>query len=300
MNIRTFLQNLNKTTISYEANATLANLTTFKIGGLADVIVYPTTAAQLLELAKMRLLYNVPYIIIGGGSNILISDEGFRGLVIAPRLQSLTVQNNTLKSGASVGLQQLIQFAAKNGLSGLEHLVGIPGSVGGALAGNAGTAHKWINASVSSLTAINFKTATEQQFTEKECQYGYRTSIFKNSDLRIIAEGTFVLQPKPILEIHSLMKEYLSKRNKQPSGNACAGCIFKNPEEITAGRLIDELGLKGKKIGQAQISQDHGNFFVNLGNARATDIIKLISYVKQQARDKRRIQLQEEIRYIGF
>jgi len=96
------------------------------------------------------------------------------------------------------------------------------------------------------------------------------------------------------------MKEYLSKRNKQPSGNACAGCIFKNPEEITAGRLIDELGLKGKKIGQAQISQDHGNFFVNLGNARATDIIKLISYVKQQARDKRRIQLQEEIRYIGF
>ena len=300
MHMETFLQNLNKTTISYEANATLANLTTFKIGGLADVIVYPTTAAQLLELAKMRLLYNVPYIIIGGGSNILISDEGFRGLVIAPRLQSLTVQNNTLKSGASVGLQQLIQFAAKNGLSGLEHLVGIPGSVGGALAGNAGTAHKWINASVSSLTAINFKTATEQQFTEKECQYGYRTSIFKNSDLRIIAEGTFVLQPKPILEIHSLMKEYLSKRNKQPSGNACAGCIFKNPEEITAGRLIDELGLKGKKIGQAQISQDHGNFFVNLGNARATDIIKLISYVKQQARDKRRIQLQEEIRYIGF
>jgi len=298
--METFLQNLNKTTIPYEANATLANLTTFKIGGLADVIVYPTTTAQLLELAKMRLLYNVPYIIIGGGSNILISDEGFRGLVIAPRLQSLTVQNNTLKSGASVGLQQLIQFAAKNGLSGLEHLVGIPGSVGGALAGNAGTAHKWINASVSSLTAINFKTATEQQFTEKECQYGYRTSIFKNSDLRIIAEGTFVLQPKPILEIHSLMKEYLSKRNKQPSGNACAGCIFKNPEEITAGRLIDELGLKGKKIGQAQISQDHGNFFVNLGNARATDIIKLISYVKQQARDKRRIQLQEEIRYIGF
>lgn len=295
-----FLKDLAQLKVPYKTNYALASLTTFKIGGPADVIAYPETLDQLLHLAQARLTHNVPYVIIGGGSNLLISDTGFRGLVIVPRFQSISVSDTTIQCGTSLGLQQLIQFAAKNGLGGLEHLVGIPGSVGGALAGNAGTARNWINTAVDSVVTVNLDTAKEEHFTEKDCQYGYRTSIFKNSNIRLITEGTFHLQKKPANEIQALMKEYLSKRGKQPSGSSCAGCVFKNPKDIPAGKLIDELGLKGKKIGDAQISLDHGNFFLNIGHARATDIIKLISYVKQQARDKRGIQLQEEIQYIGF
>jgi len=294
------LKIVKKKKIAYAEHADLAEYSTFHIGGPGDLLVFPKTSDELLVLAAIRIQENIPYVIIGGGSNILISDEGFRGLVIIPRFLDISMHDNSMTAGASVGLQNLLQFSVQQGLSGLEHLVGIPGSVGGALAGNAGTSTHWIESAVVSVTAVNMLTAKQEIFSKSQCAYAYRSSLFKDSEERLIVEGNFVLTPKPASEIQNVMKQYLSHRNKQPAGGSSAGCVFKNPLEIPAGKLIDELGLKGKQIGKVQISLDHGNFMLNMGGAHATDVIKLISYVKQQARDKRGIQLQEEIHYIGF
>lgn len=294
------LQTIKKLAIKYKEYEPLASYTTFKIGGPADLVVFPETTEQLVALAQARLIHHTPFEIIGGGSNLLVSDEGFRGLVIIPRLFELSTHDDTVSSGSSVGLQQLLQFCSKLGLSGLEHLVGIPGSVGGALAGNAGTSTQWIEQAVFSVSSVNMETAQREDFSKEACAYSYRSSIFKNSKKHLITQGIFQLARKSVDEIQETMKQYLSRRNKQPAGSSSAGCVFKNPKDTPAGKLIDELGLKGKQIGKVQISLDHGNFMLNRGGAKATDVIKLISFVKQQARDKRGIQLHEEIKYLGF
>lgn len=298
--METILQTVKTFNIKYKEHEKLAPYTTFKIGGPADLVVFPETTEQLVAIARARLSDSIPFEIIGGGSNLLVSDEGFRGLVVIPRLLELSAQSCTVISGSSVGLQQLLQFCCKKGLSGLEHLVGIPGSVGGALAGNAGTSTEWIEKAVISVSSVNMKTGDQEDFSKEACTYSYRSSIFKNSQEHLITQGIFQLIRKSTHEIQELMKQYLSRRNKQPGGTSSAGCVFKNPQDIPAGKLIDELGLKGKQIGKVQISLDHGNFMLNTGGAKAADVIKLISYVKQQARDKRGIQMQEEIRYLGF
>jgi UDP-N-acetylmuramate dehydrogenase len=294
------LKKLQQSHIKYKEQELLAKYTTFKIGGPSDLVVFPKTMDEMVIIAKVIIEEQTPYEIIGGGSNLLVSDEGFRGLVIIPHFLSIIGNENSICVGASVGLQQLLQFCLEHCLGGLEYLVGIPGSVGGALAGNAGTSTLWIGSAVSSVIVINMRTAQKEIFPKERCAYAYRSSIFKNSQERLIIEGNFTLTHKPVSEIQNTMKQYISRRGIQPAGGSSAGCVFKNPPEIPAGKLIDELGLKGKSIGKVQISVDHGNFMLNTGGAHATDVIKLISYVKQQARDKRGIQLQEEIRYIGF
>lgn len=278
----------------------LAPYSTFGIGGPADYFVSPKNEHELQSIFSCIVQHKVPFVILGGGSNILVADEGFRGTVVHPVLTHIHREKQHVNVGSGFGLQRFLQYLRDEGLSGLEHLAGIPGSVGGALAGNAGTSQKWIDASVVEIHSINTKTAKKKNFSRDECSFTYRKSIFKESSEWCISQGVFKFTQSTTKEVGDRMALQMKKRNKQPTGNKSAGCVFKNPPEAPAGKLIDELGLKGKSIGKIKISNDHGNFMVNMGGGKATDVIKLISYVKQQVRDKRGIQLQEEVRYIGF
>lgn len=278
----------------------LAPFSNFAIGGPADILVEPSTVDHLQALSRCLQTFHLPYVLIGGGTNILISDEGFRGVVIVPRFTKITLDESSILCEASVGLQQCVQFAKKHGLKGLEHMVGIPGTIGGAIVGNAGPTGEWIDSSVSSVNAFSLETSSERNFSRSECQFSYRNSIFKKISDYLVVSATFSLKKDDERNIQERMRTFLLKRKKQPAGKPTAGCTFTNPPGDSAGRIIDQLGLKGKTIGGAKVSPDHANFIINIGGAKATDVITLISYIKQQVRDKRGIQLQEEIRYIGF
>jgi len=211
----------------------------------------------------------------------------------------MTFDNNVVKAESGTKLQKLIQEAIKQNLSGLEFLIGIPGTVGGGVAGNVGTPKEWINKSIISVEILdeNDKVIT---LVKNECDFAYRCSRFKSNDKEVILSANFQLSKVNPQEIKIKVKEYQNKRSHQPVQESCAGSIFKNPEGKKVWELIEEIGFRGKQIGGAKVSEQHTNFITNTGQAKAEDIIILISYIKQQVRNKFGIQLQEEIKYIGF
>lgn len=284
----------------FTENALLASFSTFKIGGPATYLVRPKTIQELQKVATCISAHKIPFAFLGGGSNVLIADSGFNGVVIIPSFTDVVFTETKVRVGAHVGLQNLLHQCAAKALSGVEHLAGIPGSVGGAVVGNVGTPIRWINEAVFEVETVHMPSGNAQTFSNAECQFGYRTSKFKDSTDWCVAYVTLTLQHDDKKNIQKRMQDLIIKRNHQPAGNACAGCIFKNPENQSAGMIIDQCGLKGKKIGGAMVSPDHGNFIVNTGTATAEDVMILISYIKQQVRDARGIQLHEEIRTIGF
>lgn len=280
-------------------NVSLADYSTFKVGGPAKYFVSPTTREEIAKVFKVVHELEIPYFILGGGSNLLISDNGFKGVVIKPNNKKITICEHRVTADAGVSFQKFIQKVVKANLTGLEHLSGIPGTLGGAIAGNAGTATKWINSTIKQVHVVDRKGEIIA-IPKTQCDFSYRYSRFKNSQEEIIVGADFILHKGDPIEIRKKVKETVVKRNHQPAGDACAGCIFKNPAEAAAGKIIEDVGLKGKMIGGAMVSPDHANFIVNTGKATAEDIAILISLIKQQVRDNVGIQLQEEIKYIGF
>lgn len=284
----------------FATDVPFSQLTTFKIGGPAKVIVRPSTDDDLQKIYSTLKEYKVPHFVLGGGSNILASDEGFDGCVVIPNFQGCKNEDERVVVGAGVGLQKFLLECKKMGIAGFEHLTGIPGKIGGAIAGNAGPTGKWIDSCLESVDVFSFQDGSLQTYKASECGFAYRTSRFKAQDALCILRATFHGMRDDPENIQQRMTEFLKKRTQQPTGSATAGCAFKNPAGVSAGKIIDDLGLKGKKIGGAQISLDHGNFILNTGRATARDVITLISFIKQHVRDKLGIQLEEEIRYIGF
>jgi UDP-N-acetylmuramate dehydrogenase len=278
----------------------LANHTTFKVGGPATYFL-ETNDADLIEKAvKIALQNNFQYSALGGGSNILVSDKGFDGLII--KLSSSRcdlIAEQTLNADAGTSLAKVIRTGLSNNLTGLEFAVGIPGSFGGAIAGNAGTSGHGVAELVESLKYLD-KAGVIKTCERNQMDVSYRYTRFKYTPEEIIVSAVLKLRTGNPAESQALVKETLEKRSWQPKGAWCAGCIFKNPTNQSAGKLIDNAGLKGKKIGGAKISEEHGNFIINTSNATAEDIIILISYIKQQVRDQFGVQLEEEVRYLGF
>ncbi len=277
----------------------LSKYTTFKIGGPAKYFYPAQNNEQLIEAVKIAQEIKLPYLILSGGSNILISDRGFDGLVIKAQNSGLKVQNDEIEVDSGVMLNKLVGECTKNGLSGLEWAAGVPGTVGGAIRGNAGAKEGEMKDIVEWVEVLH--EGSQIRLKNRDCQFKYRHSLFKNNNDYLIVSAGLKLKSADKDAIQKKVNEFINQRQEsQPYDFPSAGCIFKNPEGDSAGRLIDQAGLKGKRIGDAQVSDKHANFIVNLGQAKAEHVVMLISLIKQKIRTDNNIQLEEEIGYIGF
>ncbi len=283
-------------------NIGLAPYTTFKIGGVADYFFVAETKEDLVRAIKTAREFKLPFFLLAGGSNLLVSDKGFKGLVIKFQISKFKIQNSRVVAEAGVMLRELINASAKLGLDGFEWLAGIPGTVGGAIRGNAGAFGKSMADLVKTVEVLEIGSKLEiKNYKPEDCQFSYRSSIFKKRKNLVILSVEIQLKKGNKKEIGKNIKRYLDyRKEKHPLNLPSAGSIFKNPEDSSAGKLIESCGLKGKKIGQVQISEKHANFIVNLGKAKAEDILKLISLAKQKVKEKFGIELEEEIQFLGF
>lgn len=284
----------------YRRNTLLKKHTSFRIGGLADYFCAPKNREELCEALNFAKEKKLPVAILGAGSNLLIRDQGFKGLVIkiAGALNWIKIKDNKIHVGAGVFLPRLVRNLASKGLSGLEFLAGIPGSVGGALVMNAGAWGKEIGKYVDQVVVLD-SLGREKVLSRKQVGFSYRQSKLQAEKL-IVVEVVFKLRRGKKRDIQKKINEYLSKRKTfQPLGSPNCGSVFKNPKGDYAGRLIEAAGCKGLRMGDAQVSSKHANFIVNLGDARAQDVIKLITIVQQSVKNKSKVNLEPEIRIMS-
>lgn len=300
----------------------LAKHLNYRLGGPAKWLVEVKSVEELKGLITLAKENDVPYFVLGGGSNTLASDEGFEGLVIKLAMREVKIDGNELTAEAGAITAAVARQSVNAGLAGFEWAISLPGTIGGAVRGNAGCFGGEMKDNVKSVEVLRDDEVIT--LANDDLNFGYRESVIKHSD-DIVLSVTLALLPGNTEELKAQMAEKLEKRKAtQPLYAGSAGCMFKNfeiesdeelnrlkemmniPEAmqesrvISAGWLIDNMDLKGKKIGGAQISNEHGNFIVNLGNATASDIVQLISAVKLEARKRYNIQLQEEVQYVGF
>ncbi len=275
----------------------LAGLTTFGIGGLAKFFCSVCSSQELAEAVRMARKNKTKFFILGGGSNILVADSGFPGLVIKNNNNKITQKKNKIKARSGAKLSGVVALSIKNSLSGLECCWGVPGTVGGAIVGNAGAKENWISQAIETVTVLTPKNKV-QILTKDQCQFDYRSSRFQVSQ-EIILEVVFNLKLLPQEEVNQKQQEFFSLRASQPQEKS-AGSIFKNPPAFSAGQLIDQVGLKGKRIGDAQISPKHANFIVNTNNAQAKDVLSLIKLIQKEVFSHYQIKLKPEIKFIGF
>ncbi len=290
--------------IDIKNNIKLLNYTTIKVGGLTEYFAEPENTTQLLECLNWTKLKNCKYRIIGAGSNLLIKNTFLEGLTICTRkLKRLEIDSSTgfVKAECGVMLPVLANLLAKNACKGGEWLIGIPGTIGGAIFMNAGSREWWISKHLISAEVIDMKNMTTFNLERKDLNFEYRFSSFQTNQLFIIS-GKFAFTPnKNIKEISELTKEILRKKTEsQPYHLPSFGSVFKNPLNNYAGRLIEEVGLKGFKIGGAQVSTMHSNFIVNNSNATSEEIYRLITVIQQKVLQKKGIFLYPEVRMIGY
>jgi UDP-N-acetylenolpyruvoylglucosamine reductase len=277
----------------------LAKHTTLRVGGPADVYVEPASEEDLAAIVKFCSGRDVPIFVIGRGSNLLVRDGGFRGVIIClvhPNFSRVEIEGEFLRCGAGAKLKNVAVEARRQGLSGMEFLEGIPGSVGGALRMNAGAMGGATFEVVESVRLMDFD-GNVRELTPREMSVEYRgCGTLKN---HIALGAVFKGRPDSQESIVQRMSAFSRKRWVSQPAAPSAGCMFKNPETIPAGKLIDELGLKGTRVGGAVVSAEHGNFIVNDGNATARDVLELIALLKQRAKEERGIELQVEVEIIG-
>ena len=277
----------------------LAKRTTLRVGGCADLFVEPVSESDLAAVLKLCSALKLPFTILGRGSNLLIRDGGIRGVVISLAHETFSrvqIVGEHMHCGAGAKLKTVSVEARRAGLAGLEFLEGIPGSVGGALRMNAGAMGAWMFEVVEQIRFMDFSgVAHERKASEVNVEYRgcplFKTHIALGAVLRGTPSSKEVIQERA--------NQYNAKRWETQPAQPSAGCIFKNPKTVPAGRLIDELGLKGTKRGGAMVSTVHGNFIVNEGNATAKDVLELIDFIKQTAKDKRGIELETEVEILG-
>jgi UDP-N-acetylmuramate dehydrogenase len=288
-------------------NEPLSAHTTFRLGGPAEVWLTASSVNELTQAVNLARQYQVPVFILGGGANLLIGEGGLRGLVVENRSNGLTwpaagESPGRIIADSGVSLINLVRRSAQHGLSGLEWAVGIPGTLGGAVVNNAGAYGSDI---AHSLTRAELLAATGERLwlPVNWFEYGYRASKLKyklaGSLDWVVLRAELGLTPTPELDITARMKGFNARRKAAQPPGATTGSIFKNPPGDYAGRLIEAAGLKGYRLGQAQISPVHANFFVNLGGATAADMLKLINTAHEAVKDKFGIELDLEIEVIG-
>lgn len=278
-------------------NVLLSKYSTFRIGGPAKYLIEASDPKDLKRAIEKALEIDLKFLVIGGGSNILFSSEGYDGMVIVfNSSNNFLIDNNLIEVNASVPLNYLVNKL--DSYTGLEWAIGIPGTLAGAINGNAGAFGGEISNSIKKVKALEVKDKKiiEREFSKEDCNFGYRNSIFKNNPNLIITSAILELEKGNTEEIKQKIKNNLSKRIlKQPKGFS-VGSIFKNGDNFSAGELIEKAGLKGKQIGDAKIAEDHANFIINLGNATSDDVLSLIKIIKKEVEEKFLIKLEEEIK----
>jgi UDP-N-acetylmuramate dehydrogenase len=306
----------------FKENELLSRYTNFRIGGPAKFLVEVKSIDELKFAIEKTEEFKIAYFVLGGGSNTLVSDEGFNGLVIRLNLRNVEINGQEVIAEAGALSVAVARQTAKAGLAGFTWAISLPGTMGGAVRGNAGCFGGEMKDNVTKVEVL--RAGEIVTLTNAELNFGYRESAIKHSDdivLRVYLE----LTPGDTAALEQELIDIVNERKeKQPLYAGSAGCIFKNfeftdPEEIddllkkvsvpenmlnarriSAGWIIDKLDLRGRQVGQAKISEEHANFIVNLGGATASDIVQLIAIVKHEARNRFGIQLQEEIKYLGF
>ena len=349
--------------LNIQQNVILAPFTSFKIGGPAKFFCEVSDEKELEEALEYAQDNNLSIYILGGGCNVLVSDQGFNGLIIRLLDSRFQIHDSSVECGSGVKLSQVVKETSQYNLTGLEWASGIPGTVGGAIRGNAGAYESEMKDSVESVKVFchsrplrqSFSEASEsgnpvlktqksklpvklrngasdngaskiqsyslKTFEKKDCQFSYRNSLFKKNKNLIILSCVLKLEKGDKNEISAKIKEVFEKRFKKLPTEPSAGSFFENPtvenkalierfekdagircvdDKIPAGWLIFEAGLSGKKIGGAKVSEKHGNFIINTGNAKAEDVVILASVIKQKIRKEFNIQLKEEVQYVGF
>jgi len=282
----------------------MSRYTSIGVGGIADAIVWPERSEELSRIIHFLWQFQIPFIAIGNGTNLIVKDGGYRGAVISMLgINSISLvergpEQVLLHAGAGATLSEIVLLTEKRSLSGMEFCAGIPGSVGGAVRMNAGAYGSEIKDIVETVELMIISGEILES-RKDDLEFTYRN--FAISEGTIIVGASFLLAKGIEEKIHARINEILGKRkNKHPLEYRNAGSIFKNPNgDIPAGRIIDKLGLKGMQIGNSKISEKHGNFIVNLGNAKASDIIALIDMIKAKADKERGIILQTEVMIIG-
>lgn len=281
------------------ADEPMGRHTSYRIGGNADLFVVVDTIADVGRATEILAEEDVPYAVVGKGSNLLVADAGYRGavLVLGREFRRHEIEGEHLKAGAGVILASLVQEAFRKGLAGMAFAVGIPGTFGGALAMNAGARGDWIGSLVESVT-LYVPGEGLQRVRGAEVAWGYRSSGLARRG--IILEGVLKASTgDPEAIRREMERNFRARKDSQPLSQPSAGSVFKNPEGDSAGRLIEAAGLKGLKVGGARISRQHANFIVNEGSARASDVVALIRKAQMTVRDVHGVELRPEIRFLG-
>ncbi len=279
-------------------NEPMSKYTSMRVGGSADYYLEPADKLDLVEIAKYFQGNNFPYLMLGRGSNLLISDDGLRGAAINLEtcLSNVRMEADLVIAEAGVHMAKFVDFCIQNGLAGVEMLAGIPGSVGGAIVMNAG-AHGGETA--DHLVEVEVLRDGQVQVVKRaEAQFAYRQSSFTHD---IVLSASFRLSKGNKDELMSRRREFILKRNvTQPLNLPNSGSMFKNPPGTYAAKLIEQAGLKGKRVGNAQISEKHGNFIVNLGGAKASDVMTLVDLARRTVHQNTGILLELEVKFVGF
>jgi UDP-N-acetylmuramate dehydrogenase len=284
----------------------LARFTTMRVGGPADLFAVVHNAFELRALVKLARTRAIPYTILGRGSNLVIADAGIRGLVIQARAEGTRVDGDRYRAEAGVPMARAATETQKAGLTGLEYGLAIPGTVGGAVWANAG-AHEHETAGVLESAVVLLADGTERELPADELGFSYRHSRFKDvpplpagGPAEIVMSAVFRLTPADSDEIKRRLDEIRHWRQAhQPLGIPSAGSVFRNPDGDSAGRLIDELGFKGLRMGGSVVSEKHANFIVNDQRGSAADVRRLAEHVRRQVRERHGIELRFEIEFVG-
>ena len=282
-------------------NAPLAPYTSARIGGPADILLMADTSAELARIVKLIWKHEMPFTMLGGGSNVLVSDKGVRGAVILNRAKGVkfvTGDQPSVKAESGVVFSNLANRCASKGLAGLEWAAAVPGTVGGAVYGNAGAFGGDVSGDLISAELLTMEG--KETFTVEQFGYGYRTSVLKRGELKaMVLSAEFALKNSTKEEVTVKIQQFSAHRKTTQPPGASMGSMFKNPNGDYAGRLIEAAGLKGTRIGNAEISPLHGNFFVNQENTKAEDIRALIELVQKTVKEKQGVELELEIELVG-
>ena len=299
--IETVMNEINNKTASLcLMNESLKKHTTYGIGGPADLMIFPKSKQDLIKVIEIINKNKIQLTILGSGSNVLVSDNGIRGAVISLKnsLKQIEVDDNILFAECGTMLGKIVKHAVKNNLIGLENLNGVPGTLGGALIMNAGAWGGEISENLIHVEVINSKSEI-QKIQKKDLNFSYRQSSFNKDDILLSAKFNLKKADKDIIK-ENFIEAQSGRKKSQPLNKRSAGSLFKNPKNNSAGKLLDEAGLKGLSIGDAKISKKHANFFINDGDASSRDMLMLIKKAHKEVKDKFNVNLSLEVKLLGF